>query len=652
MFTSVAAGLLLTAVPFLCGAAPRQTQQWIEVLQSNASVFEKARACQRLGESGTEEAVPALASLLNDNVLSAYARAGLERIPGPEAPAALRRALGQTQGKLRIGVIHSLAALRDEKAVSALSRLAHGEDAEAAKAALLALGRIATDEAIALVRRALHAGPENLRPEAAAACLLAAGNLLSRSEGGPAQAIYDEVRQADVPASYRIGATRGAIIARQLDRISFLIEQLHSEESAIRDVALLTIRDIPSDALASALNAELSRAPRDLQVKLVMALKDCHNAQSFPAIRAKVESDDAEIRLAALLVLKDVGGEDSAPTFINVLRDHRNAEELSLAMNNLERMHGSKVDRLISNALSESAESDARIPLIRLLGRRRVAGAAGELLRQAASEDTNVSIAAYQALKSLAGFDELPTLITLAKGCREESVRDAAVSAIHGACRNSGNVDQAGALVLRELRRSTVATEKESLITVLTLLGYSEALPTIIDVLRDPNRELVQSTISHLGRWPDPTPIDALFDMIDDNSNPSLRRRALAAVLQLATSAADRKQATNEKLVAWFRLAGQAVQSVQEKRSLISGLGRVQHIESVRLLASYVDDPDVKTEAVYAIVSAARPLVKGDDYKAVEAVLNGISGVQDQRLLNQIAGLKRDIQSTAARGNQ
>ena len=100
--------------------------------------------------------------------------------------------------------------------------------------------------------------------------------------------------------------------------------------------------------------------------------------------------------------------------------------------------------------------------------------------------------------------------------------------------------------------------------------------------------------------------------------------------------------------MAWFRRAGRAVQSAHEKRLLISGLGRVQHIESVRLLASYVDDPEVKIEAVYAIVSAAGPLVKGRDYQAVEAVLKDISGIEDQRLLNQIANLQRDIQSTAA----
>jgi len=187
---------------------------------------------------------------------------------------------------------------------------------------------------------------------------------------------------------------------------------------------------------------------------------------------------------------------------------------------------------------------------------------------------------------------------------------------------------------------------------VLTLLGYAEALPTLTAALGDGDPKRVQSTISHLSRWPDPAPIEALFNVLEGNANPSVRRQALMAILQLATTAADRDMATEQELMVWFRRASDAVESVPEKRLLISGLGRVQHIESVRLSASYLGDADVRTEAVYAIVNAAEPLVKGPDYQAVEAVLKRISGLQDQRLLDQIANLQRDIQSTALRLNK
>ena len=49
--------------------------------------------------------------------------------------------------------------------------------------------------------------------------------------------------------------------------------------------------------------------------------------------------------------------------------------------------------------------------MIRLLSKRKVTRATNELLQQAADTDPRVSIAAFQALKSLADFDDLPDLI-------------------------------------------------------------------------------------------------------------------------------------------------------------------------------------------------------------------------------------------------
>jgi HEAT repeat protein len=547
--------------------------------------------------------------------------------------------------------MNSLAALRDEKAVPALIPLTRNSDHEIAKAALLALGRISNDEALAIVREALISGLQVLRADAAAACLLAAENQLSQGNTDVAQALYDAVRAAQVPASYRIGATRGAILSRKSDRVDFLIEQLRSKEPAIRDVALLTIREIPSDALAAALNAELEDAQRDLQTKLMIALKDCHNAESLAIIKTKAKSDDPAICLTALRVLAAIGGPDDASAFLDVIKDRPGAEELSIATKSLEQMEGAEVNELIMGALRSTNESQARVQLIRLLGRRNVTGAADELLGQAAGSDRDVRIAAFQVLRDLAGSDELPRLIALTKECRDDSVRDAAVSAVYGACKNDARAGRSGGLVLKELKASTATTEKESWIRVLALLGYAEALPAITATLEDADQKLAQSTVSSLGRWPDPAPIDALFDVVEGDYPSNLRRQALAVTLQLATAAADRSMATDEQLIAWFRRASEAIRSVQEKRLLISGLGRVKHIESVRLSASYLGDADVKTEAAYAIVNAAEPLAKGPDYKAVQEILKKMSGVQDQRLLDKIANLQREIEATAARGN-
>lgn len=109
---------------------------------ANASVYAKAKACQRLAVVGDKTAVPALAALLAHAELSAYARFGLEPNPDPAVDEALRAALGKLKGRQLAGVINSIARRRDLKALDALGKLRYDADAEVARAAEQALAAV------------------------------------------------------------------------------------------------------------------------------------------------------------------------------------------------------------------------------------------------------------------------------------------------------------------------------------------------------------------------------------------------------------------------------------------------------------------------------------------------------------------------------
>jgi HEAT repeat protein len=112
------------------------------LMDSQASVYARAKACQRLAVVGDKSAVPALAPLLNDSHLSLYARTALETIPDRAADDALRTALGKVQGKLLAGVINSIGKRRDTNAIGALEKLRHSAEPEVADSANAALARI------------------------------------------------------------------------------------------------------------------------------------------------------------------------------------------------------------------------------------------------------------------------------------------------------------------------------------------------------------------------------------------------------------------------------------------------------------------------------------------------------------------------------
>jgi HEAT repeat protein len=621
---AILAACALTARAATAGGDLDRTQKLAAVLQSGAPLFDKARACQQLGEIGTKEAVPALAELLADEHLGAYARSALEGIPDPSAAAALRTALSATKGSLLAGVINSLGVLRDPQAVGALRPLAEDPASGVAKEALLALGRIATSQSIPILRQALVAGPETLRPDAAAACLLAAEKQLADGHADTAVMLNDAVRAANVPAVYRAAATRGAILARRSDGAAFLIGQLRAGDPVVRKAALLAIREMPGPDLASALNAEIDKAGPELELQLLSALADCHNAQSLQILQAKAAGEDPEVRRTALKVLARIAGPSEARVLIKVLLENRSSAESAVAGSSLEGMEGAAVDDLALQALVSARETGARVRLIRLLAARGATNAAAQLLKQAADPDQTVSAAALGALGTLAGAGEVPALIALARACTDERARSAAEQAICGASANAGNANLAGDAVLAELEHAAGPAERNSWVRILISLGYSKALPALEAAMRDSDEAVAANAIENLGRWPDPSPVDALLTAVETCPNPGLRQRALASVIQLASVAADEHQRPEALVAGWLERAAPAARSLAERRQLISVLGRLKSVESFGFLLPWLDQPDLRTEAALAVVQIASALVHSEDAAPLKSALERI----------------------------
>lgn len=178
---------------------------------AKAPEFKKAKACQRAGELGAKEAVPALAALLGSEHLSTYARYGLEPIADPSVDDALRGSLSKLQGSLLIGVIHSLGKRRDAKAGSALARMIYQADTDVARAALSALGQIGGLPSKKELQTALGKTSGMVRMAAADACLACAERLLESGQRAEALDLYAILSAPDVPRAARLAAMQGII---------------------------------------------------------------------------------------------------------------------------------------------------------------------------------------------------------------------------------------------------------------------------------------------------------------------------------------------------------------------------------------------------------------------------------------------------------
>ncbi len=579
---------LVTTTTFTLAESPTE---WLRVLENDGSTLEqKARACQRLGEAGSEEAVSALAERLPDPVLNTYARMALERIPGRSAELVLQEALASTEGAARIGVIQSLGARRVTGALDALATLSSHEDEPVAVAAFHALGRLATDEAMAVILNHLEKGAESARKEAAAtACLLSAEHF-HREGDLKRERILCQAVLSHGPPKYRVAATRKLLLSAGTPDL--FVEKLRATDAGIRNAALLTIRDRPTAALADALHGELARAHGPLQELIAAALRDCANEKTISVLLRHLDGAEPGLRQALLDSLASLGGAEAARGLLGFLPE-------SDVKDALVSMGGDGVDRVLAHALMDSQKREGRLALIELLGRRRSPSARQPLLAQANSTEPAVQLAALEGLRPLVGPADVPFLIACYKTYADKP-QAAAFSALVSACRRASSGDQVGELLLAEFKGARDAGQRSAWARILAAVGHAPALPFIAADLASSNAETVEAAIRLLSRWPDGAPLEHLFPLCE---KPEYKAPSVRAVLTLLS--ASRRP---EFRLTWLRKVHPFIESRGEKQAFIAGLGGTAHPACRDLLRPYLSDEDVQEEARAALKTLSRSL--------------------------------------------
>ncbi|KKL60838.1 hypothetical protein LCGC14_2201330, partial [marine sediment metagenome] len=305
---TIVVACLLAIAPTTVSAqetATSETAKLVAVLNSaDASVFDKAKACQRLVLVGDESAVPALVGLLTDEKLSAYAREALEGISTAASDAALREALGRLEGERLIGVLGSIGARRDVEAIDAVATLLESDDAAIVAAAARTLGHIGTPATADILQKALSDATPESGASLGKACLICALKLTKQGETDKAVALCDAVRNADLPKHLKLAATYDAILVLGKDALPRLTGQLNSDDDSRFRLALQAARGLSADGLdaeASALLiAQFDKEPAARQTLLILALSDIGDRAALPLMIDAANRGEKGVRVRAI----------------------------------------------------------------------------------------------------------------------------------------------------------------------------------------------------------------------------------------------------------------------------------------------------------------------------------------------------------------
>src|SRR5262249_38990110 len=187
------------------------------------------------------------------------------------------------------------------KAAGELAKKLQDADVQVASAAAVALGRIGNAEAARALKSSLPSAPDPVRSAVAQGCILCAERFLARGKNADAVKLYDLVRTANVLKQRRLEATRGAILARKMDGLPLLLEQLRSTDKDELSIGLSTARELPGQSVTEALAAEVRRQSTERQSFLLLALAERHDAAVMPAVLDAARSGPPGLRLTAVV---------------------------------------------------------------------------------------------------------------------------------------------------------------------------------------------------------------------------------------------------------------------------------------------------------------------------------------------------------------
>jgi HEAT repeat protein len=561
-------------------------RQVIELVESDATVEARVFACHQLRRIGTAAAVPALARLLGDSRLGDAALFALSAIPDAPATDALSAALETSSGRLRIGLVHTMA-LRGVKH-PAFARLAGSADCEAAVAATWALGRTGDVED---ARRILRARETN--PEAREAALT-----IAERSGAAGEPVLRELLAASEPVTVRVAALQGIVGLRGRAALPDLAAALRSDVARLQAAAIrLAARGEGVDLLIEA-TPELETAARR---RALTALGEAGVPRALPLMLASLEAEDEPERIAALAGVGALGGPGHVRLLAEMAAAHTGPEQAA-ARAALDGLRGPGVDEALVVEM-ERAVGGTKWELIRAAGERDAVDAADALLAAVTSPDADTRVEALRALREIAPAAAVPPMASLLRDPGGVAERREAEGALAAVLRRHPGVSLEP--VVAAFDAATTADTWVSLVSAAGRSERAEALPLLRRALSSEETALQRAAVLALTGWPTPEPAPDLLAVARAEIEGSLPILALQGYIRLVSAPSA---LSPEEVTAQLATALDASRRADERKAVLAALQKHACPESLALARTLLDDPEVSAEARLAVEQIEKSL--------------------------------------------
>lgn len=516
LFTSIYSTLFLCQSQFTWAD---EEQDLIKVLQKEGEsipvLFEKAQAARRLAVVGTEDSVPILLDLLDNEKLDTEVCTALENIPAPGLKEKLREVLNDSEGRKKVNVVRILGNLKDAESVPILSTLISGDDKPVALAAIGALGSIGSGKAFnTLFTNVMNSEDEDFRVAGADAILKILDRLLHCGEDGNVLSWSILLqRHTKLPPGFKNAADRAVILASKEYGMEQLSEMLRSNDEHVFQNALGIAREIQCDAFPEKYADALKEIPPARQAFAMLVLADRQDVKSLPEpVLRLAREGSGEVRVAAFTVMGKHGTRECVPVLLESLTAGDNTLT-EAAKSTLSRLEGKEIDDAIVKEIGNT-NSTVRTTAINLIGQRGITAAGNRVFEIATTENESppARSEAVTALGRIAGPELLAPMISAMDEAGTENEKTRWKNAIRDAAVRAPERDKCVQTLVNASEKGSLQTQLAVLET-LPLIGGETALNTLAAKAKGRIPEIRDEATKSLGQWTGADAAPVLLDV-------------------------------------------------------------------------------------------------------------------------------------------
>lgn len=625
----------------------------LAAIRSEVPITTKNKLFQQFQLVATPRAVPVLAGMLSDTNLSHGARSVLEVLPGQVPTAALSRALTEARKNQLIGSIGTLGNRRSRDAVPALIPLLTNSEVQVVTATVSALGKIASDDALAALKgvacaieppllstntKEISLAPRvryRLNMGVVLDALLECSESMSQQgrTNAAAQLCAQLAASEVAPWPGRVAAMAALARLDAAQAMPFVLNMLKQQNEALHTLGASLARTMPLQALES-LFTILYACPVHAQISVIESLADRADPAVVPLLLKATRYPDPYVQAAAARSLARFSPNTEILERLAELAAG-DGPQANAAIDTLVALPHDKADAAIIASL-RSTNDAVLVGLIRAAGQRGIVAALPAIVRAAAHDNPRLRHTAIEALGRLGGHQELELLQRQVSKTSSAADTVAIAHAMTEISRRLNEPEVSARLIVGLLNAADSQTRLR-LYDCLAGLGGTTALNAVRQAAASDDPITKERAVNLLANWPDTSALDELIAIAKTEYDPSCRSIVLRGIANLAARPSAR---TADQTFEIYAQALQVALTSNERKLLIPGLASLGLPEARNILKSCLSDPDLRDEAAKGIVQGILDLFIQSPPKAREEIATLRSENISPRLNAELAILR------------